>query len=765
MQKYTTDIEVQPLSTPTATVDGQVVGAVGGYHTCPVVGPLGNIAYTVALKDGITSSFNSTDLVVDGKVVASGNLHSLVFSGTHLFWSERNHGGPTAQETLHRYDTLTGEILSLDLAPGMMVSNLVAQDGEVFASFLDLTTQLYSASRLEPDLTQDAPFVETANSGFLTLQDGKAVFVDISGDPGLSAFYLGAHMLVDTQFGEPIANGNDLAGRMSWNTSDRLLGLDSLLDQVPNAQLSSVVSTAISQIIANTTDEGRYVSLRYSLDPTEEISLAVNSGMVWWSALTHHDRLDPEIQTALVARAEAFMASFESNWTGTHYIFTPGISFHLDGVELPGNMQAVMGHVALRLAEITGNAAYTARAEAIFDYIVEDITVTEEGVVQWNYLDETYHLGWSEGERPSTHRPVQPASTPLSEDIWHAYITAPFLKEASDTFDRPLSFTFDMIGEQVFVSDFAFRYLLYQDSSVSFINRAPLIEVPQIRDAYTKFLPLFWNDYDSQSIFMGYMKAAESLELSAGPLQLGATTLVDGTPQRTELTLANREAVLDYWLSWRAAESVSQGPATAGDDILTLSEGGHLRGSWGDDHLMGSQSDDTLVGDGDNDTLHGLDGNDILAGNEGQDILTGNAGADRLIGGNGDDTLTGGAGNDTMYGGAGADTYTFSTNFGSDIVHEFADVGHADVFQFDSSIESRRVFLAVDADHLYVHELAADDFTVLSTVLIPDHFDHSSIETLQFQNGFSLELSPGLLRSLLSDQAGALTNLDPARER
>ncbi len=121
----------------------------------------------------------------------------------------------------------------------------------------------------------------------------------------------------------------------------------------------------------------------------------------------------------------------------------------------------------------------------------------------------------------------------------------------------------------------------------------------------------------------------------------------------------------------------------AGDDELTGSGGGDtLMGGWGDDRLLGQGGNDSINGGAGNDTIYGGNGQDvihgksnndlILGGNssddismgwgddvgyggDGNDVIRGSGGADHLFGENGNDTLLGGKGFDLVYGGAGDD--------------------------------------------------------------------------------------------------------------
>ena len=94
-----------------------------------------------------------------------------------------------------------------------------------------------------------------------------------------------------------------------------------------------------------------------------------------------------------------------------------------------------------------------------------------------------------------------------------------------------------------------------------------------------------------------------------------------------------------------------------GNDVLIGGDDDdRLRGRRGNDHLEGGDGDDTLSGGCGRDTLDGGDGDDLLKGYYGNDSLDGGEGNDALRGGGGRDHLDGGSGLDTLIGGRGNDT-------------------------------------------------------------------------------------------------------------
>ena len=111
----------------------------------------------------------------------------------------------------------------------------------------------------------------------------------------------------------------------------------------------------------------------------------------------------------------------------------------------------------------------------------------------------------------------------------------------------------------------------------------------------------------------------------------------------------------------------------------TQNRGAFMLGGNGADTLTGGSADDLLVGNAGADILSGEGGNDILLGCAGDDTLKGGDGADLLIGGADNDTLDGGTGNDLLKGGEGNDTYTFTGNYGTDLIADSDGSGRIQV--------------------------------------------------------------------------------------
>jgi Ca2+-binding RTX toxin-like protein len=112
-----------------------------------------------------------------------------------------------------------------------------------------------------------------------------------------------------------------------------------------------------------------------------------------------------------------------------------------------------------------------------------------------------------------------------------------------------------------------------------------------------------------------------------------------------------------------------------GDDVIDVDGGDSntASGGAGNDAIVGGGGADFLAGGEDDDAISGGGGNDMLFGQSGDDTVDGGEGNDMLFGQGGDDSLTGGGGNDQMWGGDGDDVFFFDSNFGNDVIKDFAD--------------------------------------------------------------------------------------------
>ena len=175
----------------------------------------------------------------------------------------------------------------------------------------------------------------------------------------------------------------------------------------------------------------------------------------------------------------------------------------------------------------------------------------------------------------------------------------------------------------------------------------------------------------------------------------------------------------------------------SGMDILVGGDGiDLLHGENGDDYLLGEWGDDFIEGGIGDDNLSGGEGADVLLGGMDDDLLQGDLGNDVLSGGFGDDTLIGGAGADIMEGEDGDDVYVVSDD-ATDIDNVITDTGGNDTLVMSWLLEANIGDLAMtqDGDDLVIDV----DGTTVATVV--DHFDGQEVETLEIENGKTLDLT------------------------
>ncbi|BCK87235.1 hypothetical protein MIZ01_1007 [Sideroxyarcus emersonii] len=149
-------------------------------------------------------------------------------------------------------------------------------------------------------------------------------------------------------------------------------------------------------------------------------------------------------------------------------------------------------------------------------------------------------------------------------------------------------------------------------------------------------------------------------------------------------------------------------------------------------NVDGTVGDDVLLGSSAADYMFGGDGNDALMAGAANDILDGAAGNDVLSGEGGNDTLQGGTGYDALYGGAGSDTYVFNWGDGQDRI---IDNQGSNTLQFGAGIFASDVTFSKFGSDLQINlSNGADGIRVV------DWFAGNSIETLNFDDGTSLDL-------------------------
>lgn len=150
------------------------------------------------------------------------------------------------------------------------------------------------------------------------------------------------------------------------------------------------------------------------------------------------------------------------------------------------------------------------------------------------------------------------------------------------------------------------------------------------------------------------------------------------------------------------------------------------------------------------DNLLGTIGDDTIYGGYGNDEILGGIGADTLRGGAHNDTLNGQSGDDVLYGESGNDTYLYIAGQGQDSVYE---QNGTDNILFGPGISFSDLTLSRisnDALRIDVSEAVGG-----GRVTILNQFTASKVETLNFDDGSSIDLST--INHTLTGTAGADT--------
>ncbi len=230
--------------------------------------------------------------------------------------------------------------------------------------------------------------------------------------------------------------------------------------------------------------------------------------------------------------------------------------------------------------------------------------------------------------------------------------------------------------------------------------------------------------------------------------------------------------------------------STNGDDIVTLAPSlpySVASTGYGNDTVYGSSGSDNIISGFGDDLMYGYAGKDYFTAGWGNDRIFGGDGDDVIFAGGGDDFIDGGAGSDTIDGGPGYDVLSYQsftsgitidlaagtvtdsagrmdflysiekiigTDFGdtskggagsdqfsvSPGMDAISDAGgNADVLLMASGVGIENLSFGTSGDDLKIIRTAGVYETIIKGQLGPD--SSRIIETLQFDDGFSLNLS------------------------
>ena len=155
-----------------------------------------------------------------------------------------------------------------------------------------------------------------------------------------------------------------------------------------------------------------------------------------------------------------------------------------------------------------------------------------------------------------------------------------------------------------------------------------------------------------------------------------------------------------------------------------------------EDQLGWTPDGDYILGTSGDDVYNGTVGEDFYDGGAGNDTLNGGIGNDLLYGSGGDDVLDGGLGNDELRGHNGNDTYLFFLGQGDDVIIE---QGGDDKILFGAGIAATDLsFIRVGTYDLTIQ---IDPTVGYGSITIQGHFSGGVLETLEFDDGSTLDLN------------------------
>lgn len=164
-----------------------------------------------------------------------------------------------------------------------------------------------------------------------------------------------------------------------------------------------------------------------------------------------------------------------------------------------------------------------------------------------------------------------------------------------------------------------------------------------------------------------------------------------------------------------------------------------------------------IVGTSATDTLLGTFDNEIIITGAGNDVVQAGAGSDIVVGGSGNNSIYGNEGNDLLFGGAGDDSYYWSEGDGFD---QLTDDSGADVILIGNAYTISDVIFSQSGNDLLIN-IGGNN-----TLNIKDHYDGKAIETLEFSNNTTFDLTtliePNLIEGTIDNDTLYGTNSNDA---
>lgn len=270
-------------------------------------------------------------------------------------------------------------------------------------------------------------------------EKGAVSILSISGTTdGRQAYHAITGALL-SGLGEPMAQGTDEAGKLSWSETYRLRVLAQLYRKTGHPVFAELANGAMSAILSHTNralgiggpfnPSCGWASRIYSTDRQTPVSFMINQAMISSALLQVAEdlgvALDPQLDIAIYENAQCLVRAYEPHFDESAglYRIPRGAPFRYDGVWAPWNWHMTWAKVLEGVGERTAQTDLVSRSHAIAKAFVESWTLAPEGAL-WRYWVPAYYDGWSADDRVSVHRPSQKKAAPRRyEDINHAGIS------------------------------------------------------------------------------------------------------------------------------------------------------------------------------------------------------------------------------------------------------------------------------------------------------------------------------------------------------
>ncbi len=457
------------------------------------------------------------------------------------------------QLTYHQLDDLT-QSNTLDVS--MIPINYLVDDNHVVIVGLEPETGDYQLQIYNPDLSENTFNYKSENpllasSYNLSLNSNRKI-IEIEGSENLKTLFLGIDKILNDQPYEAFSYGSNNQGGLAWTSTYRIAALRQLAEKTNDDRIKNRLTDASLAIIDNANPDGLYPSQRYSLDSESPLSWPVHTGFIYSELLKTSDFLNEEHRSKLVTQAQTAYESIDKKWwDGSVYRSLPGLPLGVDGIQNPWNMQGAMGLMASELYKITGDPIYRERVEILLNNFLPELE-NVDAINLWHYWPNEVYEGWNWGERISANNPVRAAtSDQLYEDYSHAYLTASFIREASEVLGKELPINFEAIGQNLEVDLWSFSRFISGNTSrlAPSLDYIPFfVEAENIASYYREVIPrLHSSGLAPSSLTRAYAQlVSPEPELGESLIIREYSTNPDGIVLESEHSLGTYQEILDY---------------------------------------------------------------------------------------------------------------------------------------------------------------------------------------------------------------------------